>query len=91
MKAETSALLDDELEDHATGPVLKALKNDPALQQTWEIYHLLGDVLRNAPALSPNFSRRLEERLKAEPTLLAPRQTQLWHRPLRLVLPCAER
>jgi sigma-E factor negative regulatory protein RseA len=38
-------------------------------KQTWELYHLIGDTLRDtpAPALSPGFAARLAERLADEP------------------------
>ena len=42
-------------------------------QQTWDLYHQIGDALRGEPVgaeLSPGFALRLADRLAAEPTPL---------------------
>jgi sigma-E factor negative regulatory protein RseA len=44
-------------------------------QQTWQMYHLIGDVLRTpelAQRPTDNFSKRLSDALAAEPTILVP-------------------
>lgn len=69
-----SELVDGEL---ASGhlPVAFASLNSEDGQNTWDIYHQIGDVLRSddmAISLSPNFAASFAARLEAEPTILAP-------------------
>jgi len=69
-----SALIDGELGDFEVEATLAALRQADG-QGTWEIYHRIGEVLRSdemALELSPDFSRRLFDRLDAEPTIIAP-------------------
>jgi len=56
----------------------------PAGRETWETYHLIGDVLRNselARGPSPAFRERLAQAVESEMTIVAPRR-----RPLRIGL-----
>jgi len=69
-----SALMDGELEPADGKRQLERLESDPELAQGWQTYHLIRDALRNELDLSPEFSRRLHERLVQEPTVLAPRR-----------------
>jgi len=77
MKEQLSALMDSELSNDETARLLKSMKNDPALHETWDTYHLLGDVLRKSPEISADFSARLAQRLSQEPTILAPPRKRL--------------
>ena len=73
MKQEISALMDGELfEDEAEG-LLDRIKRDPAAHQNWEIYHLLGDVLRQPEHIHCDLSARVRKHMQDEPTVLAPR------------------
>lgn len=72
MNERVSALLDDMLDEEATGRVLDALKRDRGLRQQWDSYCLIGDVLRDEQALSPAFTHRVMLCLDDEPTVLAP-------------------
>ncbi len=72
MKAEISALLDDELDAFSTHRALDVLRRDVALRKTWQIYHVIGDALRHAPDISAEFSATLATRLAQEPVVLAP-------------------
>lgn len=72
MKEHISALMDGELDDESARIVFGKLKQGEALRDEWEIYHLIGDGLRQTPQLSGDFSSRFAERLAAEPTVLAP-------------------
>ena len=72
MKAEISALVDDELAPESAGPVFEALRRDPELRGRWDCYHLVGDVLRLTPALSPGFSANVMCRVAREAPVLAP-------------------
>jgi sigma-E factor negative regulatory protein RseA len=74
MKEQLSALIDSELSDAEALRLLKAMKNDPALDDAWASYHWVGDALRQAPQLSPDFGAKLAQRLAQEPTVLAPQR-----------------
>lgn len=75
-RQELSALADGELDASQAARLIKRLGTDD-LRATWDVYHQIGDVLRTeamAAAVSPGFSRRLAERLAAEPVVLAPKR-----------------
>ena len=77
-----SALMDGELDEHPARNVIAALKDDPELRERWETYHLISDALKGEPLLSSpafgeGFTATLAERLKAEPTVLAPKRSAL--------------
>lgn len=74
MRERLSAMIDDELEAAECDRCLARLGADPALRETWDLYHLIGDALRGdaGPALAQSFAPRLA----AEPTVLAPRRVE---------------
>ena len=74
MKQEISVLMDGELfEDEAEG-LLGQIKQDSEAHQDWEIYHLIGDVLRQPEHIHCDLSAKVRERMQDEPTVLAPRR-----------------
>ncbi len=77
MNEQLSALMDSELSDAEAARFIKSMKTHHTLHETWDTYHLLGDVLRKSPQLSTEFSTRLAQRLAQEPTVLAPRREPL--------------
>lgn len=80
MKEQISALMDGELDDEDARIVFGKLKQTDALRDQWELYHLIGDGMRQTSPLGSEFSSRFAERLAAEPTILAPQSKA---RPLR--------
>lgn len=70
MKELISALMDDQGDRAECDRCLDRLKVDVELTERWELYHLIGDVLRGieGAALPDAFA----DRLAAEPTVLAP-------------------
>ncbi len=70
MKQQLSAMMDDAAEEHECERCVRHLKDDPELRTTWEVYHLIGDVLRGHTA--PDVAARVQQRLAAEPTVFAP-------------------
>jgi sigma-E factor negative regulatory protein RseA len=46
IRAQISALVDNELRPHEWDLLAKRLRNDAALRQTWEHYHLIGDAMQ---------------------------------------------
>lgn len=88
MKPDISALLDDELELGEASRTIDALRRDKALQETWNLYHLIGDALRQTPDYSPDLSAKVMARLSEEPVLFVP-SAQPKRTPLRFALPLA--
>lgn len=72
MKNQLSALMDGELDDDEAHLVLLGLKEREDLRTEWEIWHLIGDHLRDTVVQGSDFSTRFAGRLAAEPTVLAP-------------------
>jgi sigma-E factor negative regulatory protein RseA len=71
-----SSLMDGELDANQAGQELNRLKTDPEARASWDAFHLIGDAMRGDCVVSRDFSARLEARLAAEPTVLAPRRRQ---------------
>lgn len=72
MKEQISALMDGELDQGAAGEAIDALRGEGEALETWRAYHLISDGMRDTRLLSAGFTARLEARLGAEPTVLAP-------------------
>lgn len=73
MKKEISVLMDGELfEDEAEG-LLNRIKRDSEAHKDWEIYHLIGDALRQPEHIHCDLSAKVRERMQEEPVVLAPR------------------
>ena len=74
MKQEISALMDGELfEDEAEG-LLSRIGYNSDIHKDWEIYHLIGDVLRQPDHIHCGLSAKVLDRMRDEPTVLAPRR-----------------
>lgn len=73
MKEHISALMDGELFDDEADALFDKLKRDPEGHEQWLQFHLISDVLRQPAHVHADISEALRERLKAEPTVLAPR------------------
>jgi sigma-E factor negative regulatory protein RseA len=72
MKEQISALMDGELEGHAADTTIDALRAGGEAFETWRLYHLISDGMRDTRLLGAGFTARFAERLAAEPTVLAP-------------------
>ena len=72
MKEQISALMDGELEGHAADQAIDALRSEGEARETWRLYHLIGDGMRDTRLAGTGFAARFAERLAAEPTVLAP-------------------
>jgi len=73
MKQEISALMDGELFEDETDILLDQLKRNRAARKYWAAYHLIGDVLRQPEHIHSDLSEKVRERMRDEPTVLAPR------------------
>jgi len=72
MKEQISALMDGELDERAAGEAIERLRREAEALETWRVYHLISDGMRDTRLLSAGFTARLSERLAAEPAVLAP-------------------
>ena len=68
-----SQWMDGELSGHETQKQLTRVKQDAELHHCWNLFHLIGDVMRGERTLSPDFERRVAARLAGEPAVLTPR------------------
>jgi len=73
MKQEISALMDGELFEDEADYLLDSIKHDSGTREDWEIYHLIGDALRQPEHIHCGLSAKVRERIEDEPTVLAPR------------------
>lgn len=73
MKQEISALMDGELFEDEAESLLDRVKRDSDAHRDWEAYHLIGDVLRQPEYIHCDLSAKVRERMRDEPTVLAPR------------------
>jgi sigma-E factor negative regulatory protein RseA len=73
MKKKISDLMDGEMFEDEAESLLAQIKKDSDIHKDWEIYHLIGDVLRQPEYITCNLSAKVHDRLQDEPTVLAPR------------------
>ncbi|OIP07432.1 MAG: hypothetical protein AUK53_11265 [Betaproteobacteria bacterium CG2_30_59_46] len=85
MESRISALADGELDHEEANAILLSAREQMELQQKWNMYHLIGDSLRQTSPLSPDFNARLAGQLAKEPTVLAPRRFLPHLRPLMVL------
>ncbi|HEX7813079.1 MAG TPA: sigma-E factor negative regulatory protein [Burkholderiales bacterium] len=84
-----SAFLDGEVEDNEISAQLARLKQDPALREAWDTYHLIGDAMRGDAGVAPAFMSRFSAALAQEPTVLAPKAPVRKSGARRIALPLA--
>lgn len=73
MKKEISALMDSEIFEDEAGSLLDRIGRGTDAHKDWEVYHLIGDVLRQPDHIHCDLSAKVRERMRDEPTVLAPR------------------
>jgi len=73
MKQEISALMDGELFEDEADSVFGDIRRGSDTHKDWEIYHLIGDVLRQPEHIHCDLSAKVQERMRDEPVVLAPR------------------
>lgn len=72
MKQNISMLMDGELCGEEADVLLAKIKSHPQAQQEWLTYHLIGDALRQPDYIPEPINSTFLERLRLEPTVLAP-------------------
>jgi sigma-E factor negative regulatory protein RseA len=73
MKKEISALMDGEIFEDEAESLLDRVGRGTDAHKDWEVYHLIGDVLRQPDHIHCDLSAKVRERMRDEPTVLAPR------------------
>lgn len=73
MNKDISALMDGELFEDEAENLLNRIKRDSAAHEDWEIFHLIGDALRQPDHIHCGLSAKVRERMEDEPVVLAPR------------------
>jgi sigma-E factor negative regulatory protein RseA len=82
-----SAFIDGEASPLETHQAMLRLKQEGECTETFDTFHLIGDVMRGAPLLKDDFMTRFCARMEQEPTQLAPR---VWvKKPARLAFSVA--
>ncbi len=77
MKDRISQLMDGELDDRAAADAIQALSGESKAgeseaRDTWRMYHLISDAMRDTPVLSGGFAARVSDKLAAEATVVSP-------------------
>jgi len=83
-----SALMDGEADGQDGHQALLRLGDTGAARESWDVYHLIGDVMRGE-AVAIDVSRRVSEALLQEPTVLAPARPRRVGKPLAFALSAA--
>jgi len=72
MRPKISAFVDGELGKRELVEIIEVVEGDETARETWQLYHLISDALRDTALCAPGFSARVAQALAAEPTVLAP-------------------
>ena len=89
MRTKISVLMDGELFEDEAESLLDHIKRDSDVHQDWEVYHLIGDVLRQPEYIPCGLSAKVRGRLQDEPTVLAPRGRAVKQKMLTFALSAA--
>ena len=71
MTQDISSLMDGELEPHEAERAIRACCAGQETAQTWQSYHLIGDVLRGGMPHPTGTAERVRKALEAEPAMIA--------------------
>lgn len=72
MRQKISVLMDGELSEDEAERLLVHIKKGSDVHKDWEVYHLIGDVLRQPEYIPCGLSAKVHDRLQDEPTVFAP-------------------
>jgi sigma-E factor negative regulatory protein RseA len=84
-----SALMDGEANGQEAHQALLRLGDTAEARESWDIYHLVGDVMRGEAVHSVDVSRRVSAALSSEPTVLAPARSRKVGKPFAFALSAA--
>lgn len=77
MKERISAFMDGESGGQEFERTLAAVREPGEALETWRMYHLISDAMRDTGLNSSGFAERVAARIAEEPTVLAPSKTML--------------
>jgi sigma-E factor negative regulatory protein RseA len=84
MIEQISALTDDEIEVEAAAGLIAIVQSNQQLAEAWSQYHLIGDAMRGAVMLRPQFKQNLMQKIEQEATVLSPNAASVnWHNALK--------
>lgn len=89
MKNNISALMDGELFEDEAEVFFDTIKRDADAHRDWATYHLIGDALRQPEYIHRDISAAVRERMKLEPTVLAPRSRGITQKVRNIALSAA--
>jgi sigma-E factor negative regulatory protein RseA len=89
MRQKISVLMDGELFEDEAESLFDHIKKGSDVHRDWEVYHLIGDVLRQPEYIPCGLSAKVRDRLQDEPTVLAPRGRALRQKMLTYALSAA--
>lgn len=89
MKNNISALMDGELFEDEAEILFDGIKRDASAHRDWATYHLIGDALRQPEYIHRDISAAVRERMKLEPTVLAPRSRGITQKVRNIALSAA--
>lgn len=78
MTQDISSLRDGELDAHDAGRVIKTCGSSEAHKDTWNLYGVIGDVIRGETPRSLDRSSRVMEALAKEPTVIGRPRTNVF-------------
>jgi sigma-E factor negative regulatory protein RseA len=71
MKDQLSALIDGEFEIESSEHIISSVKSGGELNEAWQHYHLIGDVMRGNCEMRHDFCEKVMLALDTEPTVLS--------------------
>jgi sigma-E factor negative regulatory protein RseA len=77
MKEKISALMDGDLALEDAEYLMTAMKAKGETAEAWSTYHLIGDVMRDDPALRADLTSRIMKEIANQPAVLAPKASLL--------------
>jgi sigma-E factor negative regulatory protein RseA len=89
MTQELSALMDGELEPREAERALRECGADEDRMRSWYLYHAIGETMRGQPPRNLAMPAGVFEKLRQQPTVLAPRRGILEGRAVRVALAAA--
>lgn len=89
MRQKISVLMDGELFEDEAESLLDHIKKGSDVHKDWEVYYLIGDVLRQPEYIPCSLNAKVRERMQDEPTVLAPRGRAVKQKMLTFALSAA--
>jgi sigma-E factor negative regulatory protein RseA len=76
MKDQLSALMDGEFDAESSEHIITSAKSGGELNEAWQHYHLIGDVMRGNCEMPHDFCAQVMQAIDSEPTVLSVRKKE---------------